>query len=262
MSPDGLTRPSNALADKIIVVTGAGRGLGRAFAEAAAAAGAKAVVVAEINPEWGQATASALSETGTDAPFIQFDLGDPGSVEAMAAEVGERYGRIDGLVNNGAIATGIGGKTFEEIDIDTWDLVMRVNVRGTWLTTKACAPYLRRAEGGARVVNVASDTALWGAPRLLHYVASKGAIISMTRSLAREMGPDKIAVNAIAPGLTLVEATEYVPQDRHDLYVDGRSMLREQQPDDVVGSVIYLLSDGAAFVTGQLLPVNGGFVFN
>lgn len=262
MSPDGLTRPSNALADKIIVVTGAGRGLGRAFAEAAAAAGAKAVVVAEINPEWGTATATALSESGTDAPFIQFDLGDPSSVEAMAAEVGERYGRIDGLVNNGAIATGIGGKTFEEIDIDTWDLVMRVNVRGTWLTTKACAPYLRRAEGGARVVNVASDTALWGAPRLLHYVASKGAIISMTRSLAREMGPDKIAVNAIAPGLTLVEATEYVPQDRHDLYVDGRAMPREQQPDDVVGSVIYLLSDGAAFVTGQLLPVNGGFVFN
>jgi NAD(P)-dependent dehydrogenase (short-subunit alcohol dehydrogenase family) len=220
------------------------------------------VVVAEINREWGAATAAALAAGGAEAPFVHVDLGDPASVEAMAAEVGARYGRIDGLVNNGAIATGIGGKSFEEIDIETWDLVMRVNVRGTWLATRACAPWLRRAENGGRVVNVASDTALWGAPRLLHYVASKGAIISMTRSLAREMGPDGITVNAIAPGLTLVEATEYVPKDRHDLYVAGRAMQREQQAADVVGSVLYLLSDGAAFVTGQLLPVNGGFVFN
>jgi NAD(P)-dependent dehydrogenase (short-subunit alcohol dehydrogenase family) len=180
----------------------------------------------------------------------------------MAETVGKRYGRIDGLVNNGAIATGIGGKTFEEIDIETWDKVMRVNVRGTWLATKACAPWLRKGAGGARVVNIASDTALWGAPRLLHYVASKGAVIAMTRSLAREMGPDGIAVNAVAPGLTEVEATQYVPKERHELYVNGRAMPRAQQPDDVVGAVLYLLSDGAAVVTGQLLPVNGGFVLN
>ncbi len=251
------------LAGKVIVVTGAGRGLGRAFAEGAAAAGAEAVVVAEINRDWGEAAAAAIAETGVEASFVPVDLGEPDQVTAMAEEIGRRHGRIDGLVNNGAIATGIGGKTYEEIDIETWDRVMRVNVRGTWLATRACAPWLRNAgERGARVVNIASDTALWGAPRLLHYVASKGAIISMTRSLAREMGPDNIAVNAIAPGLTLVEATEYVPQERHDHYVTGRAMQREQQPEDVVGSVLYLLSDGAAFVTGQLLPVNGGFVFN
>jgi NAD(P)-dependent dehydrogenase (short-subunit alcohol dehydrogenase family) len=250
------------LAGKVIVVTGAGRGLGRAFAEGAAKAGAAAVVVAELVEAWGRDAAEALLASGHDAAYVPLDLADPESVAKMAETVGRRYGRIDGLVNNGAIATGIGGKTFEEIDLDTWDRVMRVNVRGTWLAVKACAPWLRKGADGARVVNVASDTALWGAPRLLHYVASKGAVIAMTRSLARELGPDRIAVNAIAPGLTLVEATEYVPKERHDQYVYGRAMSRPQMPEDVVGAVLYLLSDGAAFVTGQLLPVNGGFVLN
>src|SRR5262249_8486820 len=115
---------------------------------------------------------------------------------------------------------------------------------------------------GGRIVNVASDTALWGAPRLLHYVSSKGAVIAMTRSLAREFGPDGIAVNAIAPGLVLVEATEYVPEERKQLYVSGRAMKRAQHPRDVTGAVVFLLGEGAAFVTGQLVPVNGGFVFN
>ena len=265
---------------KVIVVTGAGRGLGRAFAEASAAAGAQMVVIAEINEDWGRDTAEALGHAGCEALFVPLDLGDPASVSAMADTIAARCGRIDGLVNNGAIATGIGGKTFEEIDVETWDRVMQVNVRGTWLAVKACAPLLRigargargargaqGAQGtqgvsGARIVNIASDTALWGAPRLLHYVSSKGAVIAMTRALARELGPDNIAVNAVAPGLTRVEATETVPQDRHDHYVEGRAMPRAQDPDDVVGSVVYLLSDAAAFVTGQLLPVNGGFVFN
>ncbi|MEJ2119108.1 MAG: SDR family oxidoreductase [Alphaproteobacteria bacterium] len=251
-----------ALDGKVIVVTGAGRGLGRAFAEASAEAGAEMVVIAEINEDWGRDTAHALGNAGYETLFVPLDLGDPGSVTAMAETVETRCGRIDGLVNNGAIATGIGGKTFEEIDIETWDRVMQVNVRGLWLAVKACAPLLRKGVNGARVVNIASDTALWGAPKLLHYVSSKGAVIAMTRALARELGPDNIAVNAIAPGLTRVEATEYVPQDRHDHYVEGRAMHRAQDPEDVVGSVVYLLSDGAAFVTGQLLPVNGGFVFN
>lgn len=249
-----------ALAGKIVVVTGAGRGLGRAFAEGAARAGA-AVVVAELVDEWGRAAAAALAEAGHEAWFQKLDLGDPASVAAAAEAIGRRHGRIDGLVNNGAVATGIGGKSFDEIDVETWDRVMRVNVRGTWLMTKAAAPWLRRAAGGARVVNVASDTALWGAPKLLHYVASKGAVIAMTRSLARELGPDGVAVNCIAPGLTLGEATAYVPKERHEHYVNGRAMRRAQKPEDVVGTVLYLLSDGAAFVTGQTLPVNGGFVF-
>lgn len=251
-----------SLAGRTIVITGAGRGLGRAFAEACAAASAGPIVVADIRADWGEATAEALRRAGADATFLAVDLGDPRSIEAFAVEVEARYGRVDGLVNNGAIATGIGGKTFEEIEVETWDRVMAVNVRGTWLMTRAMAPLLRKSALGGRIVNIASDTALWGAPRLLHYVGSKGAVISMTRSLARELGPDGIAVNAVAPGLVLVEATEYVPAERHRLYVDGRAMQRPQMPDDVTGAVVFLLGQGAGFVTGQLLPVNGGFVFN
>jgi len=251
-----------SLAGRTILITGAGRGLGRAFAEACAAAHADRIVVADVNAEWGEATAASLNEAGARAEFIAVDLGDPKSIESFAGKMAARYGHLDGLVNNGAIATGIGGKTFEEIDIETWDRVMAVNVRGTWLMTRAMAPLLRKSALGGRIVNLASDTALWGAPRLLHYVGSKGAVISMTRSLARELGPDRIAVNAIAPGLVMVEATEYVPQERKDLYVSGRAMQRPQMPEDVTGVVVFLLGQGAGFVTGQLVPVNGGFVFN
>lgn len=251
-----------SLQGRTILITGAGRGLGRAFAEACAAAEAERILVADIRADWGEATAAALRKQGAKAEFLAVDLGDPRSIETFGAEVGRRCGAIDGLVNNGAIATGIGGKTFEEIDVETWDKVMAVNVRGTWLMTKAMAPLLRRSTLGGRIVNLASDTALWGAPRLLHYVGSKGAVISMTRSLARELGPDGVSVNAIAPGLVLSEATEYVPEERKQLYVAGRAMPRAQQPEDVTGLVVYLLGPGAGFVTGQLVPANGGFVFN
>jgi NAD(P)-dependent dehydrogenase (short-subunit alcohol dehydrogenase family) len=167
---------------------------------------------------------------------------------------------MTGLINNAAI-TNSGGKMMEDITLETWDRVMDVNVRGTWLVTKASRPSLA-ASGRGRVVNLASDTALWGAPRLLAYTASKGAVMAMTRSMAREMGPDGITVNAIAPGLTLVEATAYIPEARHDLYLKGRALQRPQVPEDVTAAVLFLLSPGSGFITGQLLPVNGGFVMN
>jgi NAD(P)-dependent dehydrogenase (short-subunit alcohol dehydrogenase family) len=251
-----------SLEGRIVVVTGAARGLGEAFARACASDGAKAIVIADILEKEGEAVASALRAAGHDARFHALDIGEPSSIDAFAAWLAQEFGHIDGLVNNAAIATGIGGKTFEEIDIETWDRVMRVNVRGTWLMIKALAPLLRKSQLGGRIVNLASDTALWGAPRLLHYTSSKGAIISMTRSLARELGQDNIAINAIAPGLVLVEATEYVPKERHDLYVSGRAMQRQQHPEDVTGVVPWLVGQGAGFVTGQVVPVNGGFVFN
>lgn len=249
-----------SLAGRTIVITGAARGLGRAFAEACAKSGAT-TVVADLDADLGQATSDAIRHDGGTSIFLPVDLADPGSIEGFKSSLASRFDRIDGLVNNAAVATGIGGKTFEEIDLATWDRVMNVNVRGAWLVTRACTPLLRKAKHG-KIVNIASDTALWGAPLLLHYVASKGAVIAMTRSLARELGPDGIAVNAIAPGLVRVEATDYVPKERHDLYETGRAMPRAQRPHDCIGAVLFLLSPAADFVTGQLLPVNGGFVFN
>ena len=127
--------------------------------------------------------------------------------------------------------------------------------------SRAAVPHLA-ASGNGKIVNLASDTALWGAPKLLHYVASKGAVISMTRSMARELGADGISVNSIAPGLTAIEATKYVPEERKRQYTENRPFARTQVPEDVTGAVLFLLSDAADFITGQCLPVNGGFVMN
>jgi len=154
-----------------------------------------------------------------------------------------------------------GGKNLEQIEIEVWDEVMRINVRGTWLMSRACLEALRASEQGS-IIHLASDTPMWGAPNLLAYVASKGAIMSMTRSMARELGADGITVNAVAPGLTLVEATQYVPRERHDLYENQRALKRAQLPDDVSGAVTFLLSGLSRFVTGQVLAVNGGFVMH
>ena len=242
-----------SLEGKRIIVTGAARGLGRAFAEAMISAGAS-IMVADILEEEGRATANAIG-----AEFVELDLALPESVDLCVETAVAALGGLDGLVNNGAIATGIGGPTMTEIDTDVWDTVMRVNVRGTWLMSKAAVPHLAKSRAG-KIVNLASDTALWGAPRLMHYVASKGAVLSMTRSMARELGGSGIAVNSIAPGLTEVEATEYVPQDRKDLYVSNRPFNRVQMPRDVTGAVMFLISDAASFITGQCIPVNGGFL--
>ena len=248
------------LSGKRVVITGAARGLGRAYAEACCGAGAT-VAVADILEKEGRDIAESLRGKGHEALFVPVDLADAQSVEAMGETLGREWGRIDGLVNNGALATKLGGKRFENIDIAVWDQVMAVNVRGVWLATKACLPWIRKSEHG-KIVNISSDTALFGSDFLLHYVASKGAVISMTRAMARELGSNGIAVNVIAPGMTRVEATSGVPEERHQRYVQGRFIKRDQQPDDLVGTVIFLLSDAANFMTGQLLVVNGGYVLH
>ncbi len=240
-----------SLSGRRILVTGGARGLGAVLARHLAGAGAE-LLIADILQEEGRALAQELG-----ARFLPLDLRDPDSIAALGRTV---EGPLHGLLNNGAVATGIGGIGFEEVEIETWDRVMEINVRGTWLAIRALAPQLRAA-GSGRIVNLASDTALWGAPNLMSYVASKGAVISMTRSFARELGPDGIGVTAIAPGILTTESTDYVPRARHAQYEEGRAVPGPQPPEDIAGTVAFLLSDAALTLTGQTLPVNRGFVF-
>ncbi len=240
-----------------ILVTGAARGLGYAFAQALCEHGAQ-VALADLRDDLLPQSVAALQARGFTAVGIRVDVSDPDSVQHCADEAVRQLGGLDGLVNNAAV-TDSGGRGMDDIALDKWDQVMAVNVRGTWLMTRACRPALRDSGRGA-VVHLASDTALWGAPNLMAYVASKGAVIAMTHAMAREMGGENITVNAVAPGLVLVEATQYVPEARHRLYVEQRALQRDQLPEDVAGAVVYAMSDGARFVTGQVLAVNGGFV--
>ncbi|MBL6622283.1 MAG: SDR family oxidoreductase [Alphaproteobacteria bacterium] len=240
-----------SLEGRQILLTGAARGLGAVLARHLAESGAQ-LVLADILEEEGRALAETLG-----AQFCQLDLRQPASIEAVASQLD---GPLHGLVNNGAIATGIGGIGFEDVDIDVWDKVLEVNLRGSWLMIRACAPALRQS-GSGRIVNLASDTALWGAPNLISYVASKGGIISMTRSLARELGKDGIGVTAVAPGILTTPSTEYVPQERHQQYETGRAVPGKQPPEDLAATIAFLLSEAALPLTGQLLPVNRGFVF-
>lgn len=248
--------PEINLHGRRVLVTGGARGLGESFARALVAAGAR-VVVGDVLHERGQALAQAL---GDAAHYVAMDVGDAGSIASGVAAAAAALGGLDGLINNAAI-TNSGGRSMDELDAATWDRVMNVNVRGAWLVTVAARPHLA-ASGAGRVVNIASDTALWGAPRLMAYIASKGALIAMTRGMARELGALGITVNALAPGLTLGEATEYVPAERHDHYHRGRALPRAQLPEDVTAAALFLLTRGAGFITGQLLPVNGGFVMH
>jgi NAD(P)-dependent dehydrogenase (short-subunit alcohol dehydrogenase family) len=248
---------SDRLAGRTVVVTGAARGVGRAIAQECARQGAR-LVLCDVLEELGRETAAAIGAAGARVRFASVDLADPESIQAFAAGVGQEEGSIHGLVNNAAIATRVGGAAFEDIELGLWDRVMTVNVRGTWLMTRAMSP-LFAADG--RIVNIASDTALWGPPRLLAYVTSKGAVISMTRSLARELGPRGIGVTAVAPGIMRNEATEYVPAARHQEYERGRAVPGPQIPEDIVAIVAFLLTPAALPLTGQVLPVNAGFVF-
>ncbi|MFE1950849.1 SDR family oxidoreductase [Streptomyces sp. NPDC059524] len=243
---------------RTVVVTGAGRGLGLAMARRAGEDGFR-VVVAELDAARGAEAAEELRAEGLDAHFVRCDVADPASVEALACAVRELPGELYGLVNNAALANGVGGKEFQDIDIEVWDRLMTVNARGPWLVAKALHPLFGPT---GRIVNIASDAALYGSPRLAHYIASKGAVIALTRAMARELGERGITVNALAPGLTEGEATQAVPAERHDLYRANRAIERPQQPGDLIGVASFLLSEESRYLTGQVVAVNGGFTMN
>ena len=245
------------LTGRVVVVTGAGRGLGLAIAGEVGRAGA-IVVVAERNAELAERGVAELRTNGVTAHRIDADVADEGSVERLASAVRE-IGPAWGLVNNAALADGVGGRHFADLPPDDFDRVMRVNTRGPYLCARAFYPAMRDA-GGGRIVNIASDVTFYGPPRLLHYVSSKGAVVAMTRAMARDAGPDAITVNAVAPGITETEATQGIPAERHELFRLNRALTRPQRPQDVTGAVRFLLSDDAAYITGQTLLVDGGFV--
>ncbi|MBV7252130.1 SDR family oxidoreductase [Streptomyces albidoflavus] len=243
----------------VVVVTGAGRGLGLATARRVGADGYR-VVLAELDPARGEEAADSLRRDGLDAHFVPCDVADPGSVAAMA-EATAALGPVHGLVNNAGLADAVGGKYFHEIDVATWDRIMTVNARGPWLVARALLPHLL-AGGGGRIVNVASDAALYGSPRLAHYIASKGALIALTRAMARETGEQGVTVNAVAPGLTESESAERIPAERHELYRLNRAIPRPQRPDDLTGLIAFLIGEESRYITGQTFAVNGGFTMH
>jgi NAD(P)-dependent dehydrogenase (short-subunit alcohol dehydrogenase family) len=247
------------LKSKVAIVTGAARGIGAEIAAALAAAGAK-VVVADVLD--GSAVASRIGAAGGEAIQRVTDVTSAQSVAALVAATLARFGTIDVLVNNAGIFADLAKKPFTAIDDAEWDRVMTVNVRGPFVCAKAFAPTMI-AKGRGKIVNIASGTVFKGFAGALHYVSSKGAIVAMTRCLARELGAHNICVNAIAPGLTVSEAVVDNPEwggAAGEATVASRALKRAQQPADIVGTLIYLASDASDFVTGQTIVVDGGSV--
>lgn len=247
-----------SLSGRVVVITGAGGGLGRQFALAFARAGARLACV-DLAPAAAAETAALVQAMGADAVAITADVSLEDDTSAMAATALDAFGAIDTLVNNAAVYAGIERRPFDEIEVADWDRVMAVNLRGPWLCAKACAAALR-ASGGA-IVNVSSATVMSGSPLWAHYVASKSALIGLSRVIARELGEHGVRVNTIAPGFTLTEASRDLIEDA-DTYGVGRGAIkRSLQPEDIVGTAVFLASEASAMITGQTFVVDGGRQF-
>ena len=236
------------LEGKVALVTGGAQGIGAAIADGLAAAGAR-VLVADLNPPDGG---------------IQADVSDEGDVQRMVDETLQRHGRLDVLINNAGLYASLAMRPFTEIPLEEWRQVMDVNVGSMFLTCRAAVPVMRE-QGGGKIVNISSGTPFRGVPFLLHYVTSKGAIVALTRALARELGKDNIHVNCVAPGFTMsagVEAYPEVVEKLRDVSIAARTIQRDQLPEDVVGAVVFLCTADADFITGQTMVIDGGQYFH
>jgi 3-oxoacyl-[acyl-carrier protein] reductase len=250
------------LKDKVAIVTGAARGLGRAYAEALAHEGA-AVVAGDVR-DCGE-TVEAVRKVGGRALGLQLDVTSLASCQAMAESARREFGRIDVLVNNAALYAGLKGGRFDQLDEAQWDRVMQVNVKGVWNCCRAVVPGMRAQKSGS-VINISSLAPVYGLPYALDYSVSKGAVIAMTRSLARELGRDWIRVNAVAPSAVMTEGTKEFFGEKLEkaaqVIASGQSLQRNLETGDLVGTIVYLASDASRFVTGQTLMVDGGTVFS
>ena len=241
------------LEGKVAIVTGGARNIGAVYCRRLAAEGA-AVVVADILD--GNAVVREIQEANGQALALKVDVSEEGDTVTMAEEAVKRFGRIDILVNNAAIFLSIKRKPFYELSGKEWDQVSAVNIKGPFLCAKAVFPQMKEQKSG-KIVNISSTTALQGTPLFLHYVASKAALIGMTRSMARELGSFGICVNAIAPGL-VEHGGQTVPKEFTEFQLKARSLKRLETPEDLAGTLIYLSSSDSDFITGQTVVVDGG----
>jgi 3-oxoacyl-[acyl-carrier protein] reductase len=243
------------LTGHVAIVTGAARAIGRSIAETLAGRGATVVSI-DILP--ADETVAAIVAAGGSARAIEGDVTDEVSVARAVDSVMDDHGRVDILVNNAGLFAGIERRPFWEIELDEWERVVGVNVRSVFLCSRAVAAPMRAA-GSGRIVNIASNVVTFGMANLMHYVASKAAVIGITRSMARELGPSGIAVNAVAPGLVTTEITEQtVPEEYRRLVAQGQCLQVPIVPSDIADAVAYLCGPGSRMITGQTLLVNGG----